>query len=89
MITAQLPEKRQPVTVDTAVYRLLKGQRVEYQGEVRKVARVFPCLSRAQGGSCELRWCASRLGTSSRTNPPAVQRPGKQQYGGSAKTIEL
>ena len=49
MITTQLLEKRQPVTVDTAVYRLLKGQRVAYQGEVYKVARVISTLWRSHG----------------------------------------
>ena len=49
MITTQLLEKRQPVTVDTPVYRLLKGQRVLNNGTTYKVARVIHAFTRTNG----------------------------------------
>ncbi|MEO0538544.1 MAG: hypothetical protein AAF215_32370 [Cyanobacteria bacterium P01_A01_bin.123] len=49
MITTQTRLKRQPVTVETPVYRLMRGQRVLHNGTVLKVARVFACFSRESG----------------------------------------
>ena len=49
MLNTQTLQPRQPVTLETPVYRLMRGQRVLHKGEIRKVARVFPCLDRPHG----------------------------------------
>ena len=52
MTLAQLTQERtqqRPVALKTPVYRLMRGQRVLHNGTTYKVARVFPCLIRAQG----------------------------------------
>ncbi|MEO1125722.1 MAG: hypothetical protein AAFW84_30505 [Cyanobacteria bacterium J06635_15] len=49
MLKTQTLQPRQSVTLETPVYRLMRGQRILHNGEIRKVARVFACRDRPHG----------------------------------------